>query len=127
MALAEPRAPSMAIEALQQPLPPSGARIRDLVGSEGAATQDAPPAYSDLQAPLAGQARPPRGGGESLDSQLTLTSVADATILQNLGDRNLSDTYDMWVGFDRSTDPAVGTARSLVRFDLSPLPAGSNI
>ncbi|MBN1641758.1 MAG: DNRLRE domain-containing protein [Anaerolineae bacterium] len=51
-----------------------------------------------------------------------LYPYGDATVLSARGSTNFGSTTDMWVGYDHCYD--LGKARSLIRFDLSDVPAG---
>lgn len=55
-----------------------------------------------------------------------LYPAADATVLEGYPTSNLGSTTDMWVGYDHCEDNGK-TARSLLRFDLSTIPAGTSI
>jgi len=52
-------------------------------------------------------------------------SVADACVLQGYPIQNFGGTTDMWAGYDDYLEPDGQIARSLVRFDLSAIPAGT--
>ncbi len=58
---------------------------------------------------------------------VTLNPLADATVLSGYPDLNLGDVIDMWVGYDFDECYAGHTARSMAKFDLSPIPSGSSI
>ncbi|MBC7237417.1 MAG: DNRLRE domain-containing protein [Chloroflexi bacterium] len=61
-------------------------------------------------------------GHPSAATQMVLTSVADASVLQGYPSSNVGDTSDMWAGYDEYLDPFGRIVRSLVRFDLVSLP-----
>ena len=55
-------------------------------------------------------------------------SIGDSTVIQGYAGTNYGDADDMLVGFDKNYyDPALKAVRSLVQFDLSAIPAGTNI
>ncbi len=56
-----------------------------------------------------------------------LYPVADATVLQGYSGTNFGAVLDMWVGYDNCLSPTGKISRSLVRFDLSAIPAGTSI
>jgi len=58
---------------------------------------------------------------------VTLYSVADACVMEGRSSYNFGSTTDMWVGYDDYLDPDGKIVRSLVRFDLSSIPAGATI
>ena len=58
----------------------------------------------------------------ALDTR-TLYPIADATVLEGYPNVNLGSTTDMWAGYDVCLDPDGEIARSLIRFDVSSLPA----
>jgi hypothetical protein len=58
----------------------------------------------------------------ALDTR-TFYAIADATVLQGYPSVNLGDTTDMWAGYDVCLSPYGKIARSLIRFDVSTLPA----
>lgn len=76
--------------------------------------QGAPAPAPDAAAPMWG-----------LDA-VTLFPVADACVIQNAPTTNAGSTIDMWVGRDED-ETNMGVLRSLVRFDVSSIPAGSTI
>ncbi len=57
----------------------------------------------------------------------TFYSVADATILQGLASTNFGSTRDMWAGYEHCSGSSNGVTRSLVKFDLSAIPQGTQI
>ena len=59
----------------------------------------------------------------SLPSELT--PIADATVLQALPSTNAGDTTDMWTGYEHCNSSLQGIVRSLIRFDVTGIPAGS--
>jgi len=58
---------------------------------------------------------------------VTLYSVADACVMEGRPTYNFGSTSDMWVGYDDYLEPDGRIVRSLVRFDLSSIPAGATI
>lgn len=56
-----------------------------------------------------------------------LYPVADATVLQGYPGINFGGVNDMWVGYDHCLSPNGAISRSLLRFDLSAIPAGTQI
>jgi len=58
---------------------------------------------------------------------VTLSSIADACILEGYPGENVGHTIDMWAGYDDYLDPDGEIVRSLVRFDLSGLPPSAQI
>ncbi len=58
---------------------------------------------------------------------VTLYSVADACVMEGRPTYNFGSTVDMWVGYDDYLEPDGKIVRSLVRFDLSSIPAGATI
>ena len=56
-----------------------------------------------------------------------LTSEADACVLQGYPTTNLGSTTDMWAGYDDYLDPDGQIVRSLIKFDVSSVPAGASI
>jgi predicted secreted protein len=57
----------------------------------------------------------------------TFYAVADSCVLQGYPTVNFGDTMDMWVGYDDYLNPDGKIARSLIRFNLSAIPAGTPI
>lgn len=57
----------------------------------------------------------------------TVNASEDTTILQGYATQNFCDATDMWAGYDDLLDPDGKIARSLVKFDLSMIPAGTSI
>ncbi len=57
----------------------------------------------------------------------TFHSVGDACILQGYPTMNAGDTNDMWAGYDDYLNPDGQIVRSLIRFDVSAIPAGTPI
>jgi hypothetical protein len=55
----------------------------------------------------------------------TLYPTADTTVLQGAAGANFGTVVDMWVGYDHCVPAKVG--RSLVKFDVSDIPAGTSI
>ncbi len=55
-----------------------------------------------------------------------LYPVADATVLEGYPTSNFGSTTDMWVGYDHC-EVSGKVTRSLLRFDLSAIPAGTSI
>ncbi len=53
--------------------------------------------------------------------------VSDTMVLAGYPTTNYGDTGDMWAGYDTWLNPDGKNARSLVRFDLSAIPAGTSI
>lgn len=51
--------------------------------------------------------------------------VADATVLEGYPSYNFGSASDMWVGYDHCSSGKI--SRSLLRFDLSAIPAGTSI
>jgi hypothetical protein len=72
----------------------------------------------------------------TLDQQ-TLTSTADASVLQGYPDENFGGVWIvpgldeplgmMWTGYDVYLEPNAGIARSLVKFNVSGLPSGVEV
>lgn len=56
-----------------------------------------------------------------------LYPVADATVLEGYANNNFGSVSDMWVGYDHCLSPMAAISRSLIRFDLSAIPAGTSI
>ena len=57
-----------------------------------------------------------------------LSPKQDATVLQGAPTVNFGSTTDMWVGYDHCEGPeGLKISRSLVRFDLTSIPAGASI
>ncbi|MBN1261058.1 MAG: DNRLRE domain-containing protein [Anaerolineae bacterium] len=54
-----------------------------------------------------------------------LEATTDATVLQGVANTNFGNTTDMWVGYDHCDGGLV--SRSLVKFDVSAIPAGAQI
>jgi len=54
-------------------------------------------------------------------------AVADTMVLAGYANTNYGSDIDMWAGYDTYLNPDGGKARSLVRFDLSAIPAGTSI
>jgi len=52
---------------------------------------------------------------------------ADTTILQGIPSGNFGSATDMWAGYEHCSSSANGITRSLVRFNLSSIPAGTSI
>ena len=52
---------------------------------------------------------------------------ADTTVAQAYPTVNLGNAVDMWVGYDHCPDTLARVVRSLVRFDISGIPADANI
>ncbi len=57
----------------------------------------------------------------------SLNATEDATVLQGYPTDNTCNTTDMWAGYDDYLNPDGKIVRSLVKFDLSDIPAGTNI
>ncbi|HQE93372.1 MAG TPA: S8 family serine peptidase [Anaerolineae bacterium] len=57
----------------------------------------------------------------------TLDVVGDACILQGYPSNNAGTTSDMWAGYDDLLNPDAQIVRSLLRFDLSEIPAYASI
>ncbi len=62
-----------------------------------------------------------------LSGSVTLTSVADAVVFEGFPTANIGTSSDMWVGYDDSLDPDGKIVRSVVKFNLSSVPAGANV
>jgi hypothetical protein len=62
----------------------------------------------------------------ALDTR-TFYPIADATVLEGYPNVNLGNTSDMWAGYDVCLNPDGEIARSLIRFDISSLPASDYI
>ena len=58
---------------------------------------------------------------------VTLSSVADSTILQGYPALNVGDTNDMWIGYDDQQDPDAEIVRGLVLFNVGSVPSGTVI
>ena len=58
---------------------------------------------------------------------VTLTSIADACVLEGYPTLNFGDAEDMWVGYDDYLDPDGKIARSMVKFNIAGIPAGATI
>lgn len=86
--------------------------------SVGTATE--PPDSQTPQAYLPMVAKPP-------ELPQSLIAIEDATVLQGYPTDNTCDTTDMWAGYDDRLDPDGQIVRSLVKFDLSGIPAGTKI
>ena len=83
-------------------------------------TATEPPEPQTAQAYLPMVAKPP----ELPDA---LDAIEDATILQGYPTDNTCSTTDMWAGYDDSLDPNGEIVRSLIKFDLSDIPPGTQI
>lgn len=58
----------------------------------------------------------------------TLNAVADAVVLEGYPSSNAGSTGDMWAGYDNGTlNPNGRIVRSLIKFDLSSLPAHATV
>lgn len=58
---------------------------------------------------------------------VTLTSSGDACVLQGHPNLNAGRTTDMWAGYDDHPNTNAQIVRSLVKFDLSTIPAGATV
>jgi hypothetical protein len=58
---------------------------------------------------------------------VTLTSIADACVLEGYPTVNFGDAADMWVGYDDYLEPDGKIARSMVKFNIAGIPAGATI
>ncbi len=57
----------------------------------------------------------------------TLLSVGDATVLEGYSGFNTGTAADMWAGYDDGMEPDGKIVRSLIKFDLSSVPAGATV
>jgi subtilisin family serine protease len=63
----------------------------------------------------------------SIPGSRTLVAIADATILEGYPGTNAGTTQDMWAGYDDGMNPNGLIVRSLIKFDLSSLPANAAV
>ena len=96
---------------------PQGPQRYSLAGSASGGSGPSPDEFVYLPAVL--RSYPPLPG--------SLTSVADACVLQGYPTANFGDTIDMWAGYDDYLNPDGKIARSLIKFDISSVPSGSSI
>lgn len=67
-----------------------------------------------------------RAAADAPYARATLISIADATVLQGYPDLRFGTNADMWAGYDTCLS-SPGATRSMVKFDLAPIPAGGSI
>jgi hypothetical protein len=85
------------------------------------------PTNTPTRTPAQSSTPTPTPTSTGIPASQTLAAIADATVLEGYPSANTGIASDMWAGYDDGMDPNGRIVRSLIKFDLSNLPANATV